>query len=89
MTYAEAKDKVFATASRPEGYNGDRITVELSFDKVSGKTLEVHSMGFHLSPVVPPAVDTSEALWLIEHHPACTRFYSDVKMTDWINVQYN
>lgn len=88
MTYEQAKNITFACATRPEGYNGQIVAVEFAFDYETGKTLEVHSSGYHTS-CVPKAADTSEALWLIENHPTSKRLYSNVIITDWTQVRYN
>jgi hypothetical protein len=65
------------TKTRPEGYNGNTVTVFLVFDRESGKTLEVHPLGWHVSPVVPaPEINAASALWRINNDPLAKEFYS-------------
>lgn len=77
--YNEVKRNVFATGSVPDGYFGNRMNVGFSFNQESGKTLIVHSMGFYRSGL-PSAIDTTEAFWLLKHHPLAKN-YSGLKLT--------
>jgi hypothetical protein len=79
MTYAEAKERIFASAIRPEGYNGHTVRVGLAFDDYNKLVVEVYQHGFHTSPVFP-AVDNKEAaIQALTENPACIRFYSQIE----------
>lgn len=54
----------------PDGYFGETKMIHLCYDPESLKTLAVWPGGYYTSEV-PPAVDSSEASWLISFHPAC------------------
>jgi len=68
MEYNQAKQQVFANGSVPDGYFGDRKQCGFSFDPESGKTLVIYDHGFFTAPI-PPAIDQTEALWLLKNHP--------------------
>lgn len=61
--------------TRPEGYNGASVLVNLVYDPETRDTIEVHPHGYHNSHI-PPALSCDEVLWLIENHPSCRNFYS-------------
>lgn len=68
-THALANSRYIATGTQPDGYNGDRVTVEFYYDTVTHKTYCYHRSGYHTSGL-PPALTPREALWLLEHHPS-------------------
>ena len=66
------------SATRPNGYFGDRATVHLVF--CSGYLLEVHRHGFHKSPVLPcQFIDHEEAAAYITFSPDARQFYKQFK----------
>ena len=69
VTYSEAKRNVFAAGIVPDGFFGKTAQVEFAFDTGSGKTLAVWSGG-HFVYSTPPAVDSTEAYWLLNNHPS-------------------
>ncbi len=71
MLYSEALSNYFAYGSVPDGYFGERCQVKFSFDADSGKTLIVGDCGYWTAPI-PQAIDTREALWLLQHHPSAS-----------------
>jgi hypothetical protein len=54
----------------PNGYSGETCKLFLCYDPASQKTFAVHQGGFFTSGV-PVAVDSKEAIWLIQNHPSC------------------
>ena len=74
INYKQAQELVFISGTVADGYNGHRTHVGFAFDPASGKTLIVHDCGFHLA-IIPPAIDQSEALWLLNNHPSARRIY--------------
>ena len=69
LNYETAKQNVFATGVVPDGYFGATRNVKFSFDQASGQTVTVTDRGcFHAG--LPPAIDTTEALWLLRNHPS-------------------
>lgn len=66
-----------ASATRPDGYNGDTARVHLVFD--NGYLCEVHKHGYHKSPVLPMQFeDDTETVAYIDFNPTAREFYSDV-----------
>jgi len=59
---------LFAYGQIPDGYSGHRANVEFHFMEENGKTLAVHKHGY-FTYHTPPAMDVSEALWLLKNHP--------------------
>ena len=60
--------KIFAKGQIPDGYNDDFANVEFHFVPENGATLAVHKHGF-FTYHTPPAIDSTEALWLLRNHP--------------------
>lgn len=75
--YETAAANVFATASVPDGYFGDRVTCQLAM--LDGMVVEVYPFGFCRSSL-PDVVDVHEAKWLLENHPEGKRRYKNLKM---------
>lgn len=71
ITYAEAKQNVFAAGVIPDGYFGKTANVEFAFDPTSGKTLVLRDTPrVYFTYQGSPAVDTEEAYWLLNNHPS-------------------
>lgn len=66
MTFDNIKNHIFAHGSIADGYSGHRAIVEFALE--DNKTLIVHEHGLHNSGL-PDAIDTTEALWLLQNHP--------------------
>ncbi len=81
MKYSEAKDKVFAVGTVPDGFTGDRADVGFHFDVASGHTLVITETGCYPSPI-PTAVDAKEALWLLQNHPTVQNANHHVTITE-------
>ena len=60
---------IFATGVIPDGYFGKTAQVEFAYDAESGKTLAVWSGGYFVYST-PPAIDSTEAYWLLNNHPS-------------------
>ncbi len=58
----------FAKGTIPDGYFGDVLKVNFIFDHETGKTICQHDRGY-FTYHTPSAINTEEALWLLEHHP--------------------
>ena len=52
--------------TRPNGYNGNRIEVELYLD--GNRIMERHEHGSHNCPAVSSATNMAELKWLIDNH---------------------
>ena len=52
--------------TRPNGYFGDKVEVELSIK--DGRIIERHAHGYHTCPAVSAAHDTAGLEWLLDHH---------------------
>lgn len=66
-TYNEMKDKVFAKATRPEGYFGKKTVIGFALHE--GKIIEVADCGYYTCPCVPCANSQEEIIWLVNNHP--------------------
>ena len=66
MNYVDAKAKVFAHGTIPDGYSGKRADV--GFALIGHAIITVADCGYFRSGL-PDAVDEAEAMWLLEHHP--------------------
>jgi hypothetical protein len=76
--YSEMKEKVFAKASVPDGYFGERANIELAFDEKSGKTIALCDSGCFTTHI-PQALNKEESLWLIKNHPTCYKHFQNVE----------
>lgn len=77
--YETAIDNIFATATVPDGYFGDRTTCQLAM--VDGMVVEVYPFGFCRSSL-PDVVDVREAKWWLENHPVGKHRYKNLKIKD-------
>lgn len=69
LTYEQAKAlPVIATCTRPDGYNGRRVTVTLHL--YGQYVIELHQHGFHRCPALPTAASAEEVNWMIDHKPS-------------------
>ena len=59
-------------AERPEGWNGNTVTVRLAVWR--GRILEAHMHGYHTCAAVSSASGHEELEWLFDHHPNFARY---------------
>lgn len=76
MTYDEMNlkyDEIKAQAipglilSRPDGYNGSRVNVQIAL--IGNNVIEISPTGCYRCPAVSCALDITELNWLIDNHP--------------------
>lgn len=67
IAYAEAKKRVFAHGTRPDGYCGDRIRVGFA---LLGKQIYTIAPCGYFRAGLPDCIDEVEARWLLVHHPS-------------------
>jgi len=60
---------LFADAIVPDGYNGDKVLVELG---VKDSTIVVVTMHGYYNAGLPPVLDTIEATWIVNNHPSAS-----------------
>jgi len=83
MTYEQAKAKIFAVGTIPDGYNGHWMDVHFAYDKQTQKTLCVHPYGY-FTYHIPCAASMREAYWLLCHHPLSNaRMPEPLPMNEW------
>lgn len=77
MKYDEIKAQAIPglILSRPDGYNGSRVNVQLAL--LGNNVIEISPIGCYLCPAIPSAVDITELEWLIDNHP-CFKSYNRV-----------
>ena len=69
LNFEESRKHIFAKGRIVDGYFGKTRAVEFSFHAKSGQTVVTYEGGCYWSGL-PSAVDTDEALWLLQHHPS-------------------
>jgi len=65
--YEEARRRVFAHGTRPDGYNGKRISV--GFALIGKQVYTVAPCGYFRTGL-PDVMDEAEARWMLAHHPS-------------------
>lgn len=68
MTYTEAKKRVFATGTVPDGYFGDRKKVGFALHP-NGHIMVVADCGYYTYQT-PQVTNEPEAMWTLKHHPS-------------------
>ena len=76
MTYEQAKNDIFGTASIPDGYNGHRENVGLCYDSERNRVLCVCENGYFFSGV--EAESLAEAISKIDSNHPCVANWSNV-----------
>lgn len=79
MEYAKVAATVFATATVPDGYFGDRTSCGLAL--VGNTVVEVFPFGYHRNGL-QSVTDVREAKWMLINHPEWKQRYKNVKMKD-------
>ena len=74
VPYDQVASQAFASGSVPNGYFGDRVRVKFS---LVGDIVVVVAWCGYFRAGLPPVVDTAEALWMLEHHPAARHVIVD------------
>ena len=67
MTYNEAKAKIFARGTIPDGYFGKRAAV--GFALIGERIVTVADCGY-FGAGLPDVASEEEALWIIKKHPS-------------------
>ena len=71
MTYEEARARIFARGTVPDGYFGDRASV--GFTLIGKQVYTVADCGClrgYFRTGLPDVMDEAEALWTLRHHPS-------------------